>query len=416
MLPDTPGSVRNTVDGSSSHSGHMNAPYASFDELQAAVADLAQATFAPMVDAAARIPGSALDGPEQVAAFRSLLQCWTQQGAWVHAPMGSRYSSRVPLPHFQDPHYEQCDRRWEKKWHAQHAGTSSPIPPLPPRPDMNYGWQVPATCPLLATTIDPDRWCKELRGRHTLLTGDLTQYQLHDLMLDALNKPTVCYGELGCKDHTVCTMPRKARLQFVRNDVLSTRTKVDLQHGSPTSDIIEWPYSRQLLWFRIFILNRSPVLEDDWTFAQELVETVANIRRMQPQALIIYRASIAGHPYCDDADAPLLYRDDDAPMTRWQRWFGTGQRNGTIGQPWTDAQRTQLPYGWSRHIRRNQLAQAIVEAAGGVYLDMATSLDLRPDAHLGGSDCLRFCMPGPLDDWATLLYNVFLALGMDTIP
>lgn len=154
--------------------------------------------------------------------------------------------------------------------------------------------------------------------------------------------------------------------------------------------MIEWPFlaRRPLESFKILLLNRSPVVDDDISFVQQLVTTLAEIRRIQPDALILYRSSFVGHPYCDEAKGPLL--DPHHQTIDWK---------------------SRLPFGWSEYGRRNRLAQAIVEAAGGVYLDMATSLDQRPDGHVGGKDCLRYCMPGPLDSWALLLYNVFLALG-----
>lgn len=187
----------------------------------------------------------------------------------------------------------------------------------------------------------------------------------------------------------MCPLPKKARLRYIRNDLLSKTTRVNLSHGKPTLKIVEWPFlsGRPLESFHIVLLNRSPVVEDDMTFVQQLATTMAEIRKIQPDALIIYRSSMIGHPYCDEAQGPL---DEDA-----------------IG----DDYRQHLPFGWSEYHRRNRLAQVVVEHAGGVYLDMAYSMDLRPDGHVGASDCLRYCMPGPLDSWALLFYNVFLALG-----
>ncbi|CAO3598986.1 unnamed protein product [Absidia cylindrospora] len=282
------------------------------------------------------------------------------------------------LAPFSDPRFGQCDCRWQR------------LHPNTPRPETQYQWVPPSHCPLLSETIQADQWCNIIDGRHTLLVGDLVQYQLHDLLLDALRLgPTVCYGELSCKDHTVCPLPKKARLRYIRNDLLSKTTRVNLAHGKPTTNIVEWPFigKRPLESFRIVLLNRSPVVEDDMTFVQQLVATMAEIRKIQPDALIIYRSSIIGHPYCDEAQGPLV--DDDNRRYR-----------------------QHLPFGWSEHHRRNRLAEVVVENAGGVFLDMAYSMDQRPDGHVGGSDCLRYCMPGPLDSWALLFYNVFLALGV----
>lgn len=124
-----------------------------------------------------RIPGSGLTGMDKVISFRSLVACWTQQGSW------QKHQGAL-LPHFQDPLYGQCDRRWQRGDMA--------------RPAPRYHWQ--PQCALLSDTIQKEQWCGIVDRRHTLVVGDLVQYQLHDLLLDALREgPTTCYGELNCK-------------------------------------------------------------------------------------------------------------------------------------------------------------------------------------------------------------------------
>lgn len=138
------------------------------------------------------IPGSGLTTYQQVSQFRAQVECWTQRpsagsgGKWQYqpTPMASM------LPHFQDPRFGKCDRQWQRLDHPTNT----------PRPETQYRWVPPAHCPLVAESIQTDQWCNIIDGRHTLLVGDLVQYQLHDLLLDALRDgPAVCYGELGCK-------------------------------------------------------------------------------------------------------------------------------------------------------------------------------------------------------------------------
>lgn len=176
-------------------------------------------------------------------------------------------------------------------------------------------------------------------------------------------------------------------LRYLRNDLLSTNQKLDKAHGHPSVNIVEWPFTPGFVLnaYSIFILNRAPVVEDDATFMRQLAQTLKTLRRLKPNALVIYRSTGIGHPYCDDASGPL-----DAPLS--------------------DSELKRLPYGWSEQTRRNAIAREIVEAAGGLFVDLAALTDLRPDGHVGGQDCLRYCMPGPLDAWATILYNVFMGL------
>ncbi|OBZ80919.1 hypothetical protein A0J61_11033 [Choanephora cucurbitarum] len=309
------------------------------------------------------------DRPEASRQFRSLVDCWTT-GEWI--PLNQ--SAHWTMPHFQDPLYGSCDRK-HRKTGAQGV-----------REAVGYRWQ--SKCDSLE--IDSANWCQVLNGRHMMLVGDLVQYQLHDVFLDSLRDgPAICFGELNCKDHTVCTAPYPdTRLRYLRNDILSTRRKMNANKGHPTAEIIEWPFASATLQkhYPILILNRSPVRESDETFIKELIHTLRALRDgPAANSLIIYRSSGIGHPFCDDATGPLK-------------------------EPLGDDVLRKLPFGWSELRRRNAIARAIVEAAGGVFVDLAALTDVRPDGHVGGHDCVRYCIPGPLDGWAQVLYQVFLGL------
>ncbi|CEP08297.1 hypothetical protein [Parasitella parasitica] len=310
------------------------------------------------------IPGSVMNTAAKAKRFRSLVDCWTT-GTWVED------TNHYTMPHFQDPLYGSCDRRYKKS-----GGTSI-------RPAVRYTWK--SECDMI--NVDSQRWCQVLRGRHLLLVGDLVQYQLHELFLDTLRDgPTVCFGELNCKDHTVCEGP-ETRLRYLRNDILSVIRKMDQNHGHPKANVIEWPFTLPSIMraYPVVILNRAPVIESDEAFIKGLVETLRTIRKGNPKALILYRSTGIGHPFCDDATEPLAAALDDSQLRK-------------------------LPHGWSEIERRNAIAREIVEAAGGVYIDLAKLTNLRPDGHIGGQDCLRYCIPGPLDSWAQILYQVFLGL------
>ena len=339
------------------------------------------------------IPGSIIETQDQAQALRSLVDCWTR-GRWAKTNVVS------PIRHFQDPIYNTCDN----KFYKTHNKTEW-------RNAVRYQWQ--PSCPLPAIAVDPENWCRALDGRDVALVGDLVHYQMHELLLDALRDgPVVCYGELSCKgvknlfdsctkkklteslDHTICTKPKEAVLRYLRNDLLVPTKRITLNDGHPSGVIVDYPftYGNSMARYKIYILNRAPVAENDETFIRHLIASIRTLRQVKPDALIIYRSTSVGHPFCNEADSPL-----DGPLT--------------------EAERQELPYGWSEQARRNAMAREIVEAAGGLYVDLAALTDLRPDGHVGGQDCLRYCMPGPLDAWALILYNVMLALeGQLPIP
>lgn len=62
--------------------------------------------------------------------------------------------------------------------------------------------------------------------------------------------------------------------------------------------------------------------------------------------------------------------------------------------------------------QRNAMRRATADdftADGWRILDAYTPTVLRADSHIGDKDCLHYCVPGPADHWATLLYNMLLA-------
>ncbi|CAO3615719.1 unnamed protein product [Cunninghamella blakesleeana] len=325
------------------------------------------------------IPGTNIKTDTQIQQLREKIACWTQ-GSWK--PF--KKTKQQLLNHVQDPLYATCDKQFYKK--NQHSSNQD----LLVRPETQYQW-VPSsasstTCPLQYNAT-PNQWCSLLNGRHILLVGDLLQYQLHEIFLDALRDgPTVCFGELNCKDHTLCSIP-DTRLRYLRNDILLNNPKHVDNEGHPSGSIITWPFvaSNILKAYPIVILNRSPVIETDEQFITSLVRTMAHIRKTTPNTLIIYRSSPIGHPYCDDADTPL-------------------------GKELTRDELKKLPFGWSELDRRNQIAKAIIEEAGGIFIDLASLVNVRPDGHVGKQDCTRYCIPGPLDSWMDVLYQLFKEL------
>ncbi|CAN0493741.1 unnamed protein product, partial [Ectocarpus sp. 8 AP-2014] len=66
-------------------------------------------------------------------------------------------------------------------------------------------------------------------------------------------------------------------------------------------------------------------------------------------------------------------------------------------------------YEWDSFESRNvQLQKAFSPDRGWKLLDAYSPTLLRPDSHIGNNDCLHYCIPGPADHWALLLYNILL--------
>ncbi|KAG2174231.1 hypothetical protein INT43_004252 [Umbelopsis isabellina] len=322
------------------------------------------------------IPGSAIKTAQEAKEFYQKAQCFTQ-GSWVYAP-----HERPLLKHLQEALYSKCDKRYAK------GEMLTDKSDWKVRPDLKYIWSPldKTQCPL--RPIDKSKWCKMLHGRHILLVGDIVQFQMHELILDTFRDgPVVCYGELNCKDHTLCSGP-ETRLRYLRNDLLSVvRKNPETTEGKPHMRVVQWPWitSNIVDKFPVLILNRGGSYVPDDEFRDQLIETMKNIRNVKLDHLIIYRSTPIGHPDCDSATGPLASRP-------------------------TESELQDLPYRWGDFKRQNMIAKEIVEAAGGVFVDIAQMADLRPDGHIGGHDCMRYCIPGPADAWVDVLYNMFLLL------
>ncbi|KAF8943194.1 hypothetical protein BGZ47_005693 [Haplosporangium gracile] len=293
-------------------------------------------------------------------------------------------------------------------------------------------------------SFDTEKFCESLQNRNILVVGDLTQYQLHDVILSATNTEYSCHGEMGClhrRPHPLCNLNRDQGidivdaaetdgelikppyLKFVRNDIISVPWAVDPDSNEfPLGSTIEqtWATPEMIREYRIVLLNRGLFWRNDDKFLMELVFTIKYIWKFFSKTMIIYRAT---HPVfnCtvlkekneDSALAGPDGRDSIFEGTLLQQPLTTapGRRQAYRSSP-TDSttQTTGFRPTLADVQRQNRMAKAIVEAAGGIFLDTEDMFAKRPDGRMGDGDCARFCAPGPLDAYADLLYNTFRIL------
>ena len=62
-------------------------------------------------------------------------------------------------------------------------------------------------------------------------------------------------------------------------------------------------------------------------------------------------------------------------------------------------------YHWNLEVDFDELSRNVSLEYGFEVLDMSP-LYLRPDSHPGGTDCLHFCIPGPLNLFSILLLQM----------
>lgn len=243
-------------------------------------------------------------------------------------------------------------------------------------------------------------------GGSMLLVGDsVTRNMLHSLhnhlsMGDGqggrrrpnlLFKPALCKhwessGRMEarmklCSCMTPCA--GRHRVCHVRNDWLTLNAThfADVSVGF----FVPWRSLVKSWDIKAVLLNRGAHFQPSEQFSAGLEETVGTLRRENPDLLIMYRGSSAGHADCDSYQKPLQ-----------------------------EPQSGPLPFHWSEILEQNGLARRIVEQHGGVYLNVETMTALRADGHFGTYngkvDCLHYCSPGPVDEWVGLLYNAMVQL------
>ncbi|CAI5479421.1 unnamed protein product [Closterium sp. Yama58-4] len=171
-------------------------------------------------------------------------------------------------------------------------------------------------------------------------------------------------------------------IAMVRNDVLHTNRTRHLDFPR----LVSFPWFNDVLPgsdTAVLVLNRGAHYVEDEEFTEQLNRTLTRVREVAPDILIIYRSTPPGHAHCENITAPLKEPQDPA----------------------------SLPFHWGEFGRQNKLAKQMVEAVGGVFMDVDPMTRLRGDGHmLPPNDCLHYCLPGPLDVWTQLLYNMLLQL------
>ncbi|CAG8454469.1 1457_t:CDS:2 [Cetraspora pellucida] len=324
------------------------------------------------------IPGSNhIMDIENLIEFRNRLDCIITKGNWV-----LDLTPRPLIRHKQDSIYGKCYKRYQNSGNILVEEKWKLIPD-----SAKYVWKTPKECPMPKINVEQAR--ELISGLKFLIVGDKLQFQLHELLLDFFHEgPVQCYGENACKDHILCNItsdsPDQDRkisiMKYIRNDILS-------HQKIPPLDIKDF----QLPWvyvstkYNVMILNKGHHWHDDETFRNSLIDTVRALRKRSDKNLIIYRATTLGHLNCKNIDRPL-------PV------------------PPNATELENLPYHWGDIHRQNLIAKEIIEGFGGVFLDMEPVMITRADGHIGGRDCLRWCIPGPADVWLDFLFYILSEL------
>ncbi|CAI5531682.1 unnamed protein product [Closterium sp. Naga37s-1] len=142
-----------------------------------------------------------------------------------------------------------------------------------------------------------------------------------------------------------------------------------------------WMESEEIKGAHVVVLNRGAHFKSTGHVVLSVSRALQFLRYNYPEKLIVYRATAPGHLNCKDYNKPLFKR-----------------QNGS-----------DLPFHWGEFKVQNDAVRPVVEAMGGVFMDVDPLSALRPDGHRGlveKMDCLHYCLPGPEDTWSEFLYNI----------
>ncbi|KAF9922826.1 hypothetical protein FBU30_007034 [Linnemannia zychae] len=392
-----------------------------------------------------RILGTRIDTVQKTRRFRQLMTEALDSGQWVYEPDRDY------------PDFGGATAWSKKKQNERDRDVAIDRPPFPEA--GKYHWEpFNATGGWHSNRILPEEFCRILGTRHILLIGDVIHWQLHDsIMYNMFDTPQICYGEMACHlgvGHPLCPLPNDVRLKFVRNDLHSPiRVSKDQPNEIKTQDPVEISWLKDLRSKDTIILGATHQTLSDRALQRLLTDTINRIRKTRPDALIIYRNNPVGHPDCpskangyntdpvkrmrkqrelrkksvllrklakgavlQQQQLLLLQQQEEQPPQALEPKIQPPiSHNGTtfaaLAKPFTEniplAEMLHYPLNWAHYDRQNHIAKTIIEASGGIYWNVATMTNMRPDGHVGGQDCLSYKRPGPTDEWAVSLFNLF---------
>ena len=385
-------------------------------------------------------------------------------GEWVR-------SDSEWYPYFTGDHKTlSCDRSaldsiWQ--FNATQRAMST-VPPEPSRlnssqmyvrPALKYVWS-PSHCELARFPLTaPVDFCLALSSRPVLFVGDSLSYQQYQSLIfllgDSFRSEQLGGANSGICNrlldehytraiHGLCALDSRAwpytdtprlcvdgrwvgnelppalnsshvRIRFVRNDHLSNADAVAMYAVGPRTDV-ESPWRHLVRNDTILIINRGVHVVEAARFRDEMVEVLRWLRSAHPCATILWRSSVPGHADCNsvwqqtplsrerydhfDRQDQLLHRGNTE-----YRWEEVRQLNAVARQLIRSAN-----FSLSAHaaaVCSSSYSTTAPSAGAIVELDVDSFDKLRSDSHRPG-DCLHQCLPGPVDTWNRLLYNVLI--------
>eukprot|EP01062_Namystynia_karyoxenos_P082446 TRINITY_DN9286_c0_g1_i2.p1 TRINITY_DN9286_c0_g1~~TRINITY_DN9286_c0_g1_i2.p1 ORF type:complete len:476 (+),score=129.38 TRINITY_DN9286_c0_g1_i2:98-1525(+) len=278
--------------------------------------------------------------------------------------------------------------------------------PTQPRDATLWRWQA-SECELL--DWDEELFCKGLNGRDIMFAGDSIQEAWHTSIYHQLggrrdlNKAEGnSVGKMRCPTHPICEKyyEKPLKLFHLTNQFLELRAVRQRNYKwykyAPKYGLL---VINSGAWMVDPVEGKTMISDDKYA---GYMKQAATFLAKNYNGTIIFRTTYPGHPYCESAAGPL-------------------QKPYAPPYPQTYAK-----FRWEAITRRNEIAVDLFRPIAHI-LDVRPMTELRPDGHIGrwhvknfpkhgppltGSsiitDCLHYCIPGPMDTWTELLMNMLV--------
>ena len=315
------------------------------------------------------------------------------------------------------------------------------------RPALKYVWRPLSSSlrrrsPLSLPSLYTDKWlafpsnpvefCRALNNRPLLMVGDSHTGQMYlslfklvnatyhtPTMLTYPSDPYFCHRTLGLTipptsptpSSTSSTVPHTDAdadvgplLSYVRHDYATLNDQ--LYDATPSSTIhhqYEHPFIPYLYNHSILIINRGLHYKSNDIVLKQLNETITFILNKYSNIIIIYRSSVGGHYHWNTLAAirPYTYTEY------------LSRHNDLIHKPPDE----HMEWGWHLLYKQNELIKNLLierlrtskysRTQHVIYMNIHNMTSLRIDGH---SDYVHYCLPGPIDTWNIMLYNILNAI------
>lgn len=254
--------------------------------------------------------------------------------------------------------------------------------------------------------FDPAKMCLVMNGRTLMFAGDSMQYQFYFAFVSAVLKYTVIHQDrkfpsTEFMENNSATCSRLC--EWTMHDHNCERPLViDCGDSIPPFsvlfartnmlDVNDGPWLRLITKFNVSLifLNTGAHYQSDENLLHNIDLSLRYIYENHPSMSVIYRNTYHGHDDCH-----LFY--SSPPLSSGLHHIHSFE----------DQQRVHPEWGWQHFDRQNELVHALLTESFPqvLYLDVATSTQLRVDSHVSKEDCYHYCLPGPVDEWVVFHLN-----------